>query len=164
MTITRHAPALPADTVDEALAALRASGMRISGARRLVVEALFAAEGPLSAEELRAAVDGRLPGCDLASVYRNLETLEELGMVRHVHLGHGPGLYARVGLGEREYLVCGACEATVAVDPGELDGARRAILAATGFAASFHHFPIVGRCAACTADAGHGTEDGHAHP
>lgn len=164
MTATRHAPALAVASVDEALAVLRASGMRISGARRLVVEALFAAEGPRSAEEIRAAVDGRLPGCDLASVYRNLETLEELGMVRHVHLGHGPGLYARVGLGEREYLVCGACEATVAVDPADLDVAREAIRAATGFEASFQHFPIVGRCSACAAHAGHGREDGHAHP
>ena len=32
--------------------------------------------------------------CDLASVYRNLETLEDAGLVRHMHLGHGPGLYA----------------------------------------------------------------------
>ena len=37
------------------------------------------------------------PEVDLASVYRNLEQLEELGVVRHVHLGHGPGLYALVG-------------------------------------------------------------------
>ena len=36
---------------------------------------------------------GRLPRCDLASVYRNLETLEDAGLVRHMHLGHGPGLY-----------------------------------------------------------------------
>ena len=34
------------------------------------------------------------PASDLASVYRNLEHLEELGVVRHVHFGHGPGLYA----------------------------------------------------------------------
>ncbi|MEZ5102335.1 MAG: transcriptional repressor [Thermoleophilia bacterium] len=164
MTVTRNVPALPVETVDEALAALRASGMRISGARRLVVEALFAADGPQSAEEIRAAVEGRLPGCDLASVYRNLDTLEELGMVRHVHLGHGPGLYGLVGHGEREYLVCADCQATATVAPAVLDAARDAIRAATGYEASFQHFPIVGRCSACAAHAGHGREDGHAHP
>ena len=36
----------------------------------------------------------RLPHCDLGSVYRNLEALEAIGLVRHVHLGHGPGMYA----------------------------------------------------------------------
>ena len=45
-----------------------------------------------SAEELAAGLGGRVPRSDLASVYRNLETLERHGVVRHVHLGHGPGL------------------------------------------------------------------------
>ena len=36
---------------------------------------------------------------DAASVHRNLSQLEELGLVRHVHIGHGPGLYGLVGRG-----------------------------------------------------------------
>ena len=78
-------------------AACARRGLRVSAARRLVLEALFAAERPVTAEEIAAGLDGRLPASDLASVYRNLETLEELGLVRHVHLGHGPGLYALAG-------------------------------------------------------------------
>ena len=54
---------------------------------------------PVRAEEIAAGIGGRLPRSDLASVYRNLETLENHGLVRHLHLGHGPGLYALAGEG-----------------------------------------------------------------
>ncbi len=54
---------------------------------------------------------------DAASVYRNLEAFEQAGIVRHVHLGHGPGLYALVGEGESEYLYCDRCGSALAVAP-----------------------------------------------
>ena len=77
-----------------ALSRIRAHGLRISSARRLVLEALLVADGPMSAEQIAQGIGGRVPCSDLASVYRNLERFEEIGVVRHVHLGHGPGLYA----------------------------------------------------------------------
>jgi Fe2+ or Zn2+ uptake regulation protein len=46
--------------------------MRISAARRLVLEALYAADAPISAEQIADGLSGRLPRSDLASVYRNL--------------------------------------------------------------------------------------------
>jgi len=82
-------------------------------------------------------------------VYRNLETLERLGIVSHVHLGHSPALYAIATAGEQEYLTCERCAAYVAVAPQQLDDIRRAIRAQFGYVASFSHFPIVGLCGAC---------------
>jgi Fe2+ or Zn2+ uptake regulation protein len=86
---------------------------------------------------------------DVASVYRNLETLEEIGLVRHVHLGHGAGLYARASEGTREYLLCDVCGAVVAVEPERLDAVRDQIRSAFGYEASFTHFPIAGMCPDC---------------
>src|ERR1700727_3475980 len=99
MTIAPDTPALPCTDVAAAVAVLRGRGLRLSAARRLVLEALFAAEGPVSAEYV-----ARRLRVDLSSVYRNLELLESHGLVRHVHLGHGPGLYVLRGDGEQEYL------------------------------------------------------------
>jgi Fur family ferric uptake transcriptional regulator len=70
--------------------AMRAHGLRVSTARRRVLAALLAAERPLSAEQI--AGDG-----DLASVYRNLETLASIGLVQQIHVGRGPGRYALGG-------------------------------------------------------------------
>ena len=79
MTIASEHPDLHARDLPAAIAALRAAGLRVSAARRVVLEALFAAGGPATAEELASGLDGRLPVSDLASMYRNLETLEDLG-------------------------------------------------------------------------------------
>lgn len=149
MTTAHTGPRLEAATLAEALAAVRARGLRLSGARRVVLEALYATDDPLSAEQIAEGI-GALPASDLASVYRNLETLERLGLVQHVHLGHGAGRYVRAGR-EREYLVCEGCGANRAVPPEQLDGVRRAVQEATGFSARFSHFPIVGLCSDCAA-------------
>ena len=69
--------------------------------------------------------------------------------MRHVHAGHGPGLYALAGGGEREYLACERCGRVTAVAPAQLDGVRAALRDDFGFDAHFTHFPIVGRCARC---------------
>jgi Fur family ferric uptake transcriptional regulator len=136
--------------LEGALAVLRERGLRVSMARRMILRALFAAAGPLSAESIAAATDaGREGALDAASVYRNLEAFERVGVVRHVHLGHGPGLYALVGEGEREYLYCEGCGAAVGVAPAELEDLRGLIRERFGYRAHFTHFPIVGRCERC---------------
>lgn len=123
--------------------------MRLSTPRRLVLEVLFDADGPVSAEHIM-----RRLGIDLTSVYRNLETLESHGFVRHVHLGHGPGLYALLTRGEREYLYCEACGAVRAVSPEELDDVRAGVRERFGYEARFTHFAIVGTCPECSRSGG----------
>ena len=146
--MTTPHPAAPVEAVDleSALAAIRHGGLRVSAARRLVLEALFDASEPISADQLVERLQGR---SDAASVYRNLEALERLGLVRHVHMGHGPGLYARIGLGAREYLICDVCARHTAVEPDDLDDVRDLIRRRFGHEARFTHFPIAGLCAGC---------------
>ena len=92
MTVAPDVPALQVGDPAEAIDALRRSGLRISTARRLVIEALFDADGPVSAAQLAQRLS-----LEESSVYRNLEVLEQHGLARHVHLGHGPGLYVLSG-------------------------------------------------------------------
>jgi Fur family ferric uptake transcriptional regulator len=132
-----------------ALNELRRGGHRVSASRRQVVEALYAAPGPVSADEIAGGLGGRLPTCDSASVYRTLELLERVGLARHVHLGHGPGRYAPAA-GARDYFVCERCEAVRAADPSALEPVREAIARAYGWRVRFSHFPIAGLCPRCT--------------
>jgi Fur family transcriptional regulator, ferric uptake regulator len=149
----RTHPSPEASDVESAVGALRSQGMRISAARRLVLEALYAAEAPISAEQIADGLSGRLPRSDLASVYRNLDTLEQLGLVRHCHLGHGPGLYLPTGRSAHEYLVCDSCNAVSSVESAQMDAVRALIRAHFGYEAHFSHFPILGLCADCAREA-----------
>jgi Fur family ferric uptake transcriptional regulator len=144
MTIAAQTPPLAFDTIEEAVGAVRDRGMRLSTARRLVLEAFFAAEGPVSAVHL-----ARTLLIDETSVYRNLEVLERHGLIRHVHLGHGPGLYVLVGRHEVEYLYCERCAKVTAVTPDQLDPVRKSIKKRFGYEARFTHFAIVGLCGQC---------------
>ena len=148
MTLAHHAPALHAPDLATALDALRANGLRISASRRQVLAALYADPRPQTAEQL--AADG-----DLASVYRNLDVLEGVGLVRHVHLGHGPGLYSLAGREDVEFVTCERCGAYEMVEPERLDAARELIQRELGYRPRFTHFPIVGVCDACQEDHHH---------
>jgi Fur family ferric uptake transcriptional regulator len=148
MTIPCLAEPAPAGDLEAAVDALRSRGLRLSASRRLVLEALFAAGRPATAEEIASGMYGRLPRCDLASVYRNLETLEELGIVRHMHLGHGPGLYAPAAHDD-EYVACERCGRSEAVGRDVLRAVRAAVREAVGYEPRFSHFPLTGLCPAC---------------
>jgi Fur family ferric uptake transcriptional regulator len=143
-------PASTAATVADAIAAVRSNGLRVSTSRRMVLEALFAAGEPVCADRIAKGLDGRLPPLDVASVYRNLETLEGLGVVTHFHAGHGPGLWTLAGPEVREYLVCESCGTVRAVDPRALDNVRARLREDVGWSARFTHFAIPGTCPACS--------------
>lgn len=157
MTAAPQTPLLSFSTIEEAIGAIRARGMRLSTTRRLLLEALFAAEGPVSAVHL-----SHMLSIDESSVYRNLEVLERHGLIRHVHLGHGPGLYALAGHHNVEYLYCERCAKATPVAPDQLDPVRRRIKQRFGYEARFTHFAIVGLCEQCARrpepDSGRGGE------
>jgi Fur family ferric uptake transcriptional regulator len=152
MTLAPRRTRLSFSDLEDVAAAIRVGGGRLSSSRRLVLSALFAADGPVSAEYIAAGLGGQLTVSDLSSVYRNLEHLEELGVVRHVHVGHGPGLYALENDSQREYLVCERCDRVDSVDAARLDPIRAAIHETFGYQARFSHFPIVGLCSTCATD------------
>jgi Fur family ferric uptake transcriptional regulator len=149
LTFQPTGPTLEFESADAVLRALRERGLRISTARRMIVAYLFEADAPLSAQQIASGLDGT--PLDLASVYRNLETLEQHGVIRHFHAGHGPGRYVLVGGGEREYLACDRCGAIEEVERSELDSLREDVQERFGFEVGFTHFPMVGLCPRCTA-------------
>ena len=156
LTFHSTTPTLQFDSADAVLRKLRERGLRISTARRVIVNHLFEADAPVSAQQIAAGLD-RTP-LDLASVYRNLETLQEHGVVRHFHAGHGPGRYVLVGRGEREYLTCDCCGAIEEIDRSELDPLRDRVQERYGYEVGFTHFPMVGLCPRCA------TREGGAGP
>jgi hypothetical protein len=74
---------------DEIVDRLRESGHSVGRTRRAVVDAVRARDGAFTADELAAAV----PEVHVATVYRTLALLEEIGALRHVHLSHGAAIY-----------------------------------------------------------------------
>jgi Fur family transcriptional regulator, ferric uptake regulator len=141
------------DSVDAAVTTLKRQGLRASASRRMIIQILRETVAPLSAREISSGPDGGSIGLDLASVYRNLEILEEHGLVHQIQAGRGPGRYVLAGGVDREYLACDRCGAIADVDPDELDSVRRVIRERYGYEVTFRHVPMVGLCRQCLAEA-----------
>jgi Fur family transcriptional regulator, ferric uptake regulator len=137
-------------TVEAAVATVRAQGLRVSSARRLLLEALFAAGAPVTADEIAHGLDGRVLPSDIGSVYRNLETLERLGVVRRLHTTRGPALYAIARHEQEGFLACERCGEIRPANTHAVAVIRGAVRKAFGYEASFASFPIVGVCPRCS--------------
>ena len=127
---------------------LRAKGYRLTPQRQLVLEAVGAL-GHATPEELVAEVRRTAAAVNISTVYRTLELLEELGLVRHTHLGHGAPTYSVAGDDDHVHLVCRECgvveEASRDLVAGVVDG----LATAKGFRVDIGHFALFGTCRAC---------------
>jgi Fur family ferric uptake transcriptional regulator len=129
---------------------LHARGERMTRPRQAVLEVLAADRGHLSAEEVVAAVAARDSAVHRASVYRTLDALTQLGVVQHVHLGHGATAYHLLA-DERDHvhLQCAGCHAIVDVPLLVLSDVADELDAEYGFALDLGHVALSGRCRAC---------------
>jgi Fur family ferric uptake transcriptional regulator len=116
----------------------------MGGARRRVIGALAARGAPVTADELA----GDLPDVHVSTVYRTLAVLEDVGLVTHVHLAHGPAVYELGHLGGH-HLVCSTCGRDLVVPDAVFDEVRWRIADEYGFVIDADHFAIAGHCVAC---------------
>jgi Fur family transcriptional regulator, ferric uptake regulator len=137
-------------SVDSILEQLRESGGRITSARRAVVAALVEPSDHRTAEDLIALVQATCPDVAPSTVYRILESLEEIGVVVHVHLGHGAAVY-HLSETSHAHVVCEDCGRVVEVPPDLAKSIADGIRDRLDFWAALRHFSITGRCRACEA-------------
>jgi Fur family transcriptional regulator, ferric uptake regulator len=132
---------------DDVMRRLAADGGRRTAARRVIVEVVLEAEH-VTAEEVAARVQQRLPVVTLSTVYRTLAALEEIGVLDHTHLGHGKAVYHLADEGH-QHLYCESCDKVLELEPRKLDSFARMLDRDFGFEMNRRHFAIGGRCASC---------------
>ena len=129
---------------------LRARGYRLTPQRQLVLEAV-ARLGHATPDDIVTAVRRTASGVNISTVYRTLELLEELGLVTHTHLGHGPPTYHAATDDDHVHLVCRVCGRVTETSPGLVDGLVRDLREAEGFQPDVGHLAIFGTCRDCGA-------------
>lgn len=140
---------------DALIERLRGVGQRATPQRLLILGALRPGEH-LSADDILARLEDRLPGLNRSTVYRALETFRDLGLVSETDLGEGVRQFEL--LAERHHhLVCRHCGDRTELDDALVAPLRAAIQAHHGFAAAIDHLALFGACAACAADLDSGT-------
>ena len=149
MTLTPD-KSLAARRRDGVVAALREVGLRLTGPRRLVLEAVRGSAAHPSAEAVHHMVRSRLPRVSLGTVYRNLRLLVAQGLVKEL-----PGPHARFdcNLTEHHHFTCLACGRIADVAGPVVDRHSRALRtrveSSGGFSVTHHRIEFFGRCADC---------------
>lgn len=133
------------------VARFRRLGLRVTPQRILVVEALAAAGGHLTADEIMRWVGEHSPSINLATIYRTLDTLASAGLVTQTDLGGGSASFELVGEEQHHHLVCQCCGMVAEMDDAYLAPLRQRLLDDLGFGVNTTHLALFGFCRKCRA-------------
>lgn len=114
--------------------------------RTAIREAIAQAERPLLPQEVLESAQRQVPGLGIATVYRNLKTLVEEGLLQPVHLPGENTRFELAGHRHHHHFQCTHCQRVFDVHacPGDLSR-----LAPPGFTVEDHDLTLYGRCREC---------------
>lgn len=134
------------------LAALSSAGYRRGGARSAVVELLGRQDCCLSAQEIFDELRRARRPVGIASVYRALEALVELRLVKRVDAGDGIARYEPAGTDgdHHHHLVCRDCGKVEAFSDSRLERAIDRVAGGLGYTVEEHEVVLTGACSDCS--------------
>lgn len=130
-------------------AALRQQGYRLTPQRLMVLEVVKRSGRHVTAEDVHAAILPQHPYINIATVYRTLQWLQEVGLVAPIALGSGPLHYEYVHGETHHHLICQDCGYQQEIGDDILDALKAQLLQRYAFTAQLHHLALPGRCATC---------------
>ncbi len=129
--------------------ALRSSGKRLTPQRELILRAVETL-GHATPDEVLAEVHKEASSLNISTVYRNLEVLEELGLVRHAHLSDRAPTYHSTAEHEHFHLVCRNCHGVTSVNPDVVAPTVARLSDDYGFRPDIGHLTVFGLCKECS--------------
>jgi Fur family ferric uptake transcriptional regulator len=138
---------------------LRKQGYRLTPQREMIVEAVAHAGRHVTAEEVYEQVLTRTSAVNVATVYRTLDLLVELGLISRADLGDGRVTYASPVHGPHCHLVCRRCGCVIEADHALVVPLDERLQEQYCFVADLDHLAIPGLCADCQAQLLQNTED-----
>jgi len=136
---------------DHALTTLERAGHRKGGARLAVIGLLETQSCALNALEIEEGLKSSGVKVGRASIYRALEQLEELGLLRRLDVSKGTASYERIDPEghHHHHIVCDECGKVVPFEDPKLELAISAVERSSDFDISGHEVILRGQCANC---------------
>ena len=129
--------------------AIVANGFRMTRARRIILDTFVECGGHVSADALASLVRANHPTVGRMTVYRTLELLCHLGLIRPIHQGTGAAHYILMDQGSHHHLVCNGCGATIDFEHCESEEISRALSDRFNFQIQAHLLEFYGVCETC---------------
>lgn len=124
-------------------------GLKCTPQRLAVLGILEGSARHFSIAEIYDRVKSVLPGIGLATIYRALETLIELDLVKKVHLRDGCHSYATASTGHQHQVVCVDCNRVAEFKECPFEEITGELSRKTGFKIENHFIQLFGKCREC---------------
>ncbi|NKQ37049.1 MAG: transcriptional repressor [Chloroflexi bacterium] len=134
---------------DQLEGALADKGYRLTKARRAILQALVTCGGHVSADDLADIVRQDAPFVGRMTVYRTLDLLSELGLIRPVYQGTGAAHYILLTNGHHHHMVCTVCSAVIEFDECVVEEMAQLVGERFDFQVAGHLLEFYGRCPNC---------------
>jgi Fur family ferric uptake transcriptional regulator len=135
-------------TSEEWQTVLRGKGYRLTPQRELVLRAVDRL-GHATPDEVLAAVHEESQAVNISTVYRTLELLEDLGLVKHNHISDRAPTYHSTATPDHLHLVCRSCGAVTEVAPEVIEPMTDTLRGEYAFDTDIGHLTIFGTCREC---------------
>jgi Fur family transcriptional regulator, ferric uptake regulator len=134
---------------DDVRQRLHERGLRWTPQRRLLVEVLALTDGHITGAELVERCREQDPETTPSTVYRTLDVLEDIGLIRHAHGLDGREEFHVRPAREHGHLHCSACGRAWEIDASDVDGLVNDFEHTRGFAVDLGHLTVIGICRDC---------------
>lgn len=132
--------------IEDATLQLGNVGHRVTGPRKVLLDAIQSASGPFTIEELCALA----PDVGRATVFRTVKLLQEMEVICRLHLEDGGIRYQVSGGGHHHHLVCSNCGTVSDFNDPELDALIQRNANDAAFRLGGHSLELYGRCSNCS--------------
>jgi Fur family ferric uptake transcriptional regulator len=132
---------------------LRQAGYRLTQPRLAVLQVLRENEEGLDPQAVHRLGKAICPSLGLVTVYRTLDLLSELGIVRRVHSEQRCHSYASAGR-DHHHLVCQGCHRVIEFPCSGLEDLLEGVRRRTGYTITGHLVELRGLCPGCQAGQG----------
>ena len=144
--------ALQPDQIAERLSELeklcRQQGLPLTVQRRVVLQEVLEHDDHPTADQILEAVKDRVPGISRTTVYRSLDKLADMGLIRRLH--HAGASSRFDGRTHRHHhLICKVCSKVIDLEDQKLDRTRVSHVSNKGFDVEDFSIHLIGTCSEC---------------
>lgn len=125
------------------------NGYRCTSARLAIVSELVNSAGHITADDLADKVRQQAPHVGRMTVYRTLDLLCELGVVRPIYQGTGAAHYILMANGSHHHLICNRCHDVIEFDDCSAAQLMEQVARQFNFHVSSHLLELHGLCENC---------------
>jgi Fur family ferric uptake transcriptional regulator len=129
--------------------ALTERGFRLTAARKVILDVFVRSGGHITADDLAEMIRRKSPGIGRMTVYRTLELLGQLGLIRPIYQGTGAAHYVLMEEGHHHHLVCSSCGIVIEVQECALEQIEQAVSGRFRFQVQGHLLEFYGTCYNC---------------